>query len=841
MKLKCAYSIKISALLICMFSLSVASRAEAKREAGSISGVSFEKVSLKDAFWLPWQKKQADVTIPAALNNTQNAVDNLKIAGQMTRGEACPPPKNLVRFISSDLYKTMESAAYSLMVTPNPKLEKRLDDIIDIIASAQQKDGYLFVPHICKLKIGGIGDRPYSNVAISHELYNVGHMYEGAVAYYRATGKDKWLKVSEKNARHIDKVFFEGDPNYNGGKPVLEAPGHEEIELALCKLSVATGDPFYLDLAKKFLDLRGNNEFATKNGRPPKGSPEYLTLAYSQQHEPAADQREPAGHSVRALYLYTGMASADALSGKNSYNQALEAIWNNLVSTRMHITGGLGAIQAIEGFGREYYLPNKTTYNETCAAVANVFFNHEMFLKTRDSKYLDILELSLFNGALSGIGLGGDTFFYENPLEADGVSYFNQGSKERVKWMSCACCPPNISRLLMQVSGFFYSHDSSKNVWVGLYASNEANFEFARENLKISQTSDYPFDGKVKLRLFPTHSKKFALRLRIPAWAESGQFVPGGLYKFAFENRLKPVLKINGEKADYEVEKGFAVLDRTWSNGDLVELELPMPARIVKCDERVEANRGRIAVTRGPIVYCAEEADNGPAQKIIVRESAAVEKAAKADAFTGGPLKGISFIKIPCKKLGESGASEALLIPYFAWNNRGGASMSVWLPVSEEVAQSSSLGGDNPANKLIEKITPSDGSQMADALFDGMVPKSSSEIDVPAWRIGKYDKDGFAHLDIKFRKPVILESVAAYFNTRPNIDMPKTWKVQYSLENSPFKDMELYMTDSYTVDKDKFNRVHPSSPLKCDALRVSFAKGKTWILVSELALSVQEE
>lgn len=308
----------------------------------------------------------------------------------------------------------MEGAAYTLQIQPDPELEKQIDEIIDIIAEAQQDDGYLYVSHICKIaRPREMGETPYSWVVHSHELYNMGHMYEGAIAYYRATGKDKWLKVAEKSARHIHKVFFEGDPNYNGGKPVNQAPGHQELELALCKLYRATANPLYLEMAKRFLDIRGVTYRPEGEGTM---SPEY-----AQQHEPVRRQDRAVGHAVRAAYLYAGMADVAALTGDMSYTEALEKIWHNIVDAKMHITGGLGAVHGIEGFGPEYVLPNKDTYDETCAAVANVFFNFRMYLLHKDAKYFDVAEVALLNNSLAGVSLGGETFFYVNPLEADGV------------------------------------------------------------------------------------------------------------------------------------------------------------------------------------------------------------------------------------------------------------------------------------------------------------------------------------------------------------------------------------------------------------------------------------
>jgi len=645
----------------------------AARHDYPLAPVPFNQVELADDFWLPRLQTQIEVTVPHALEQTEPAVENLRRCGNLLHGRGGEKPFTH-RFVSSDLYKVMEGAAYLLMIRRDPGLERRLDEIIRIIADAQQDDGYLYVAHIAGVaNPREMGETPYSYVVHSHELYNMGHMYEGAVAYYRATGKDTWLKVAEKSARHIHKVFFEGDPNYNGGKPVRQAPGHEEIELALCKLYRVTGERLYLDLAKRFLDVRGVTYRPDGEG--------VMAPTYAQQHKPVVQQRKAVGHAVRAGYLYAAMADVSALTGDMSYAKALDRIWQNIVDTRMHITGGLGAVRGIEGFGPEYVLPNKEAYNETCAAVANVLFNVRMFLLHGDARYFDVAEVALLNNALAGVSLSGDRFFYVNPLEADGKTKFNHRSAGRAPWFGCACCPSNIARLVPQVSGFMYAHTGNA-IYVTLYGGNRTRIPLDGGTVKVTQTSRYPFDGRVDLVLSPAKPQAFALHLRIPTWARE-QFVPGALYHYVAERSERWTVRVNGEAVEAPLEKGFAVVERTWRPGDTVRLNLPMPVRLNTCIDKVEANRGRVAVTRGPLVYCAEEVDNGGAvQRFFVPEVTVAERI-KTAAIAGGPLAGITKVTMPAAEVTADGGTRdaaLTLVPYYAWNNRGDKSMIVWLP-----------------------------------------------------------------------------------------------------------------------------------------------------------------
>ena len=389
--------------------------------SGNIKPIPFHKVEMTSDFWRPRLITQRKVLVPFAFEKTKPGVDHLQAAADYLNGKEVPDHRPH-RFIDSDLYKVMEGAAYLAQLQDDPELEAQFDQIVEVIAAAQEPNGYLYPSHTTKVGSDKnmMGNQPYTFVVHSHELYNMGHLYEAAIAYYLATGKDKLLKVAEKNARHVNKVFFEGDLKYNGGKPIRQAPGHQEMELALVKLYQVTGKKLYLEMAEKFLEIRGKTYVPDGEG--------VMSPTYAQQHAPVEDQSEAVGHAVRATYLYSAMADIARLKAKNSYTKALHRIWTNITDTRMHITGGLGAVHGIEGFGPQYLLPNADAFNETCAAVGNVLFNFRMFLAHKDAKYLDVAEISLLNNVLAAVNLEGNRFFYVNPLEADGKYPFNHGT-----------------------------------------------------------------------------------------------------------------------------------------------------------------------------------------------------------------------------------------------------------------------------------------------------------------------------------------------------------------------------------------------------------------------------
>lgn len=791
-----------------------------------VNPVQFDHVELTGGFWKARMRTELDVTVPFSVKQSAPAVERFRRCADFVAGKKTELPETH-RFISSDLYKVMEGVAYSLMQEPNPELEAFMDSTIDLIAASQLPDGYLYISHICgNPNPADMGDRPYSWLVHSHELYNVGHLYEAAVAYYQATGKRKLLDVAIKNADHVNRVFFEGDPAYNGGKPVNQAPGHEEIELALCKLYRVTGERKYLDMAKRFLDIRGVTYVPDGEG--------VMSPTYAQQHLPVREQTEAVGHAVRAAYLYTAMAQVDALTGRKDYEKALKSIWNNLVSTRMHITGGLGATEGIEGFGPEYYLPNKIAYNETCAAVANIFFNYGMFLAEKDAKYLDIAELSLFNNALAGISLSGDRFFYVNPLEADGHRRFNHGTGGRAEWFSCACCPPNISRLILQIAGYMYAY-SDDEIYLTLYGDSRTTIPLGKVKVGVEETSGYPFDGRVRVVLTPERPASFKLKLRIPTWAGSTEFVPGGLYDYtASRKAASPEIRVNGKTVTCRMENGFAVVDRKWSPGDEVELALPFDASYVTCDSRVEDNRGAVAVVRGPLVYCAEEADNG----CRIQELSLNKGEASVSVFHEGIMAGIPSISVPGKRAvgSESEAKDVVMVPYYSWCNRGdNETMMVWMRDAACGTADSDKSGSAALSEHIRSVGP--GYNVGDGgmacIVDGKIPASSSDAGSGFWISSR--SDGRESFVLTFDTEVSPSSIGVYWMTCGGCRLPGQWDVEYCKDGSWYP-MELYVTDMYGVAPDKLNVVHPASAFTCEALRFNVKTSGGKFAVGEIII-----
>ncbi len=780
-----------------------------------IEPVPFHEVEMTSEFWRPRLVTQRKVLVPFAFEKTESGVAHLQAAADFLAGKKVEGHRPH-RFIDSDLYKVMEGAAYLAQLQDDPELEAQFDRIVEVIEAAQEPNGYLYPSHTTKVGSDKnmMGNEPYAFVVHSHELYNMGHLYEAAIAYYLATGKDKLLKVAEKNAQHVNQVFFQGDPKYNGGKPVRQAPGHQEMELALVKLSKVTGNKLYLEMAEKFLDIRGKTYVPDGEG--------VMSPTYAQQHAPVDKQSEAVGHAVRATYLYSAMADLAHLKKKNSYTRALHRIWGNITDTRMHITGGLGAVHGIEGFGPEYLLPNADAFNETCAAVGNVLFNFRMFLAHKDAKYLDVAEVSLLNNVLAAVNLEGNRFFYVNPLEADGKYPFNHGTAGRAPWFGTACCPSNMARLLPQVQGMTYAHDN-KNLYLAMYAETSTELKIGATKLAISQKTNYPDDGRIEVSLNPEKPSSFSLHMRIPTWT-GDQFVPGKLYRYLDSSSEKWVISVNGKKVNPSIERGFAVLEREWKKGDRVVLELPMPTRLNECDERVEDNHDRAAFTRGPFVLCAEEVDNGGAtQRFFLDKKPTVGKTnlSRVKHPAG------SFIKVvsQANALKETGAPEKRnlsLIPYYAWNNRKPGSMTIWFPTNPEL----SIYDPHklPKKSIFKTLKASHTSDLdtVSAVGDGKEPQWSSGKKVPRWTsrpqlgVKQWVEGHFA----KARK---VRDIGVYWmQDQQDVKFPKEWSLEVR-NNGEWKPFELYVTDRYDNRANQYNVVHPAAPLTCDAIRIHMA------------------
>ena len=613
-----------------------------------ITPAPFTAVCFTDRFWLPRLETNRQVTIPYDFEKCEETgrIDNFAKAAGLMEG-----PHEGIFFNDSDVFKVVEGAAYSLSLHPDPELEGYLDDLIKKIAGAQENDGYLYTartidPEAVDSEQEGL--ERWSNLRVSHELYNVGHLYEAAVAYHQATGKRTLLDVALRNAELIDSVF--------GPDKIRDVPGHQEIEIGLVKLYRMTGERRYLELAKFFLDQRG---------QPDRGNLQtnFDLPGYMQDHRPVTEQREAVGHAVRAAYMYSGMADVAALTGDEAYIAALDTLWQNVVSRRMYITGGIGSRHHGEAFGEDFELPNAKAYAETCAAIANAMWNHRMFLLHGDGKYLDVLERTLYNGFLSGVSLQGNTFFYANPLSSDGAWAFNvRVGAVRSPWFDCSCCPTNVVRLLPSLPGYTYAHQDDR-LFVNLYIGGNATIPLARE-VKLTQETNYPWSGAVKLTIDPSEPTEFALHLRIPGWARN-EPVPSDLYRYLDRPDAPVTLRVNGEPVAVESNQGFAVVRRNWRSGDTVELDLPLPIRRVMSHENIEDNRGRVAVERGPLVYCAEGIDNGGAALDLALPDDAPLVVERDEGLLGGMTKICS--------------DGVTLIPYYAWSHRGAGEMNVWL------------------------------------------------------------------------------------------------------------------------------------------------------------------
>ncbi len=650
-------------ILVTLLIGSAASEAqEPKDKLETIKPVPFTAVHLDDEFWAPRIETNRRATIPYAFGKCEETgrVENFVRAAKKIRGERLEDDQ--VRgysFDDTDIYKILEGASFGLSVKADPKMEEYLDELIEKIAAAQEPDGYLFTartinpekPH------GWAGTQRWEKVSIlSHELYNMGHFYEAAVAHYLATGKKTMLNIATKNADLLCRVFGPGKNE--------DWAGHQIIEMGLCKLYRTTGEKKYLDLAKFLLDTRG------PDGR-----------TYDQSHKRVVDQEKGVGHAVRATYMYSGMADVATLTGDTSYITAIDRIWENIVGTKLYITGGLGQPGGPEGFAGEYNLGNEC-YCETCAGIGNVYWNHRLFMLHGDAKYIDVLERTLYNNVIDGVSLDGKRFFYPNTLSSSGTGR----RPARSEWFGCACCPGNIARFVASVPGYIYATKGS-DVYVNLYAAGKADLKVGDDTIAITQETRYPWDGAVTMTIEPKSKSRFALKVRIPGWARNTP-VPSDLYKYMNESSEKAALKLNGEPVALAVDKGYVTFDRTWEKGDTIELSLPMPIRRVTAHEKVEPDRNRVAIERGPMVFCAEWPDNnGKTHGLILPDSAKLTSEFRKDM-----LGGIEVIKgkALAAKLDEEtqplakAEHELLLIPYYAWAHRGKGEMDVWLARNDE-------------------------------------------------------------------------------------------------------------------------------------------------------------
>jgi DUF1680 family protein len=755
-----------------------------------IRPVPFTSVKLTDDFWSPRIRKNATVTIPIAFSYCESSgrVKNFEIAAGLDTGRF----RTIYPFDDSDVYKIIEGASYSLQTYPDPKLESYLDTLIYKIGRAQEPDGYLYTNRTIAEKHGGAGLHEWAgpkrwelDSVLSHELYNLGHLYEAAVAHYQATGKRSLLNIALKSADLVNKDF--------GWDREKVYPGHQVIEMGLVKLYRVTGEKKYLDLARFFLDVRG-----------PKGQ------AYNQANKRVVDQREAVGHAVRATYMYSGMADIAAIEKDNAYLNAITSIWDDIVHGKIYITGGIGATGGNEGFADPYVLPNMSAYCETCASIGDIFMNHRLFLLHGEAKYIDILEKTLYNSMLSGVSLSADRFFYPNPLESN-------GQHERQAWFGCACCPSNVARFVPAIPGYIYAV-TDKDLYVNLFISNDASVTVGNKKVNISQKAGFPWDGKVEISVNPEERTQFDLRIRIPGWAANEE-IPGGLYRFTNEVSDSVTISLNGQPLKAEVLNGYASISRKWKQGDKVQISFPMEVRTVAADDRVMDDYGKIAVQRGPVIYCAEWPDNpgGKVLNLILKKNPSF-----TTSFSYELPGGMQIVKTTGNqtrrtlegKIDTLGNETITLIPYAYWNNRGPGQMMVWLPVQPEVTHPLPA----PTIAFTSQLKASKVTRTLSAVSDQDVPANSNDQSVSYYHWWP-DTNRWEFVEYDFRKPVKVSKTRVYwFDDGPDggCRIPDEWEVLYLTRNT-WKPVKV--TNQYKVTKNDWDAV-TFDPVKASALKL---------------------
>ncbi|WP_314519919.1 glycoside hydrolase family 127 protein [Xanthocytophaga agilis] len=750
-----------------------------------IQPIPFTSVKVNDKFWAPRIKKNHEVTIPIALGHCYKTgrVDNFLFAAHTKEGKFCTE----YPFDDTDIYKIIEGASYSLQTFPDKYLEARLDTLIDYIGKAQEPDGYLYTART----IDPAHPHPWAGMQrwvkesdLSHELYNSGHLFEAAVAHYQATGKRSLLDIAIKNADLLCRDFGPGKLDYE--------PGHQIVEMALVKLYRTTGTKQYLDLAKFFLDSRG------------KGT------EYSQDNKKVVDQTEAVGHAVRATYMYSGMADVAAITGDEAYVHAIDKIWEDVVYDKLYITGGIGAAGGHEGFGPAYDLPNMAAYNETCASIGNVYWNYRLFLLHGDAKYYDVLERTLYNGLVSGVSVSGDRFFYDNPLQS-------LGQHSRKAWFGCACCPSNVCRFIPSLPGYMYAKNATR-IYTNLYVNSTATIDFKGSKVEVAQKTEYPWDGKINFVVNPAKSQNFEMALRIPGWAQN-EPSPGNLYSFATKDNTAFTVSINGKPATYQMDHGYAVIKRQWKKGDEISLILPMPVRKVVANAKVEADHNKVALQRGPVVYCAEWPDytNGGVLNLVLDKNASLTPEYKAELLGGVEvLEGsASQAKRSIDNKVDLSAVSFKAIPYYAWANRGSGEMAVWLATEPDAARPSPA----PTIASTSTITASHTTKTLLAINDQAEPKNSNDRDnlnYHWWPL----KDTTQWVQYTFAKPEKVSSVKLYwFDDSPwgGCRVPESWKLLYLAADGKWK--EVQNQNSYGIEKDKYNKV-TFSPVQTEALKI---------------------
>lgn len=649
--------------------------AKAQTHGYPFTQVPFTQVKIAEhSFWGQRLKAAREVTIPLAFGKCQSEGRYENFVKAAHPSETYDVSSFMgFPFDDTDVYKTIEGASYILQTYPDRRLKAYIDSVLDIVAAAQEPDGYLYTPRTINPK------KPHSwsgmqrwsrEEAGSHELYNLGHMVDAACAHYQATGSAKFLNIAR---RYADCVVREVGPA--AGQATI-VPGHQIAEMALARLYVLTGEKKYLDEAKYMLDYRGKTSH-----RDP----------YSQSHLPVVDQKEAVGHAVRAGYMYAGMADVAALTGDSAYIRAIDAIWANITGKKLYLTGGVGARHGGESFGDNYELPNRTAYNETCAAIAQVYLNQRMFLLHGDSKYIDVMERTLYNGLISGMSVDGGKFFYPNPLASDGQFKFNaDGTTTRQPWFGCACCPSNLCRFIPSVPGYVYAV-RGRDLYVNLFTENTSTVQMDGKEVMMEAKTAYPWNGDITLRVLRNKAGQLTLKIRIPGWVR-GEVVPGDLYRYCDGRKLGFTVTLNGRPVPTDVlQQGYLPLTAKFRKGDVVRIHFDMQPRMVVADGHVEADRGRVAVERGPLVYCAESADNQGAdvRHAFLRSGSSFKEVpdymirnTEGDGHTFAVTAIVTQAQLAdAAKDGKVQLTDTALtfIPYYAWNHRGSGFMAVWM------------------------------------------------------------------------------------------------------------------------------------------------------------------
>lgn len=764
-----------------------------------IKEVPFTQVHLTDSFWTSRIETNRIVSIPSAFRECEKngRFDNFAIAGGLMKGEH----RGDFSFDDTDPYKIIEGASYSLAVKYDKTLDAYLDSVIHLIASAQEPDGYLTtcVTNKCYRLSGWWGRQRWEKIN-SHELYNCGHLYEAAVAHFQATGKRSLLNVAIKNADLICQVFGpdEGQKHVPSGHPI--------VEMALAKLYKVTGNERYLQLAKYFVEETG------------RGTDGHALNEYSQDHQPILQQDEIVGHAVRAGYLYSGVADVASLTNDTAYFHALTRIWDNMASKKLYITGGIGSRAQGEGFGPDYELNNHTAYCETCAAIANVYWNHRMFLATGEAKYADVLERALYNGVISGVSLSGDKFFYDNPLES-------MGQHGRQQWFGCACCPGNITRFMASVPHYMYATQAS-DIYVNLYIQGKANIATSDNEVKIEQVTNYPWDGKIAVKVSPVTEQKFAIYLRIPGWAQESP-VPTKLYAFT-DKAPEYTISVNRKRVKAAIIDGYVTLVDTWKAGDVIELDFPMPVRRVKANDQVEDDKGKLAIERGPVMFCLEGKDQ--VDKTVFNKFIPDGTSMEA-TYDATLLNGVMVLSGIGKEVQKDGSTKDVsfkAIPYSTWNNRGSDQMAVWIPASAQYARIdpeptiASKARTLMIQAPIQKDAPASATTetWAWGVNDQWEPKSSSDNSKPYhyWWLKRGTMETLAY---DFDQPYVVSNVQVYWLDFDHYDgdyrVPESWKLYYKAGNE-WKEVEALTP--YIIKKDCYNSLD-FKPVKTKGLKIT--------------------